>query len=114
MKIEIDIDPYELVKYMKSTASIGLIFKELEPDEADILDYMPIEQLVQFAFDNDPEIGIIKDKLRNIIGSSPVPEGLIQLSTTIKQAFERYESHKVMKTIKSALRNEVTILYEVK
>jgi len=114
MKIEIDIDPYELVKYMKSTASINSILNELNPDEADILDYMPIEQLVQLAYDEDP--GQVKENLNKIIGKEiqPYPNGLLQLSTFIRIAFKENDTHEFMKTIKSALRNEVTILYEVK
>lgn len=114
MKIEIDIDPYELVKYMKSTSSISLILKELDPDEADILDYMPIEQLVQLAYDEDP--GQVKENILKIIGceNRKVPEGMLQLSMFIRKTFKESDTHEFMETIKSALRNEVTILYEVK
>ena len=117
MKIEIDIDPYELIKYMKSTASIGLILKELEPDEADILDYMSIEQLVQLAFDENPDQvkgNLIKIMDIRIPRIELDPASLSNVIGFIIAASRAVDLHDLMKTIKAALRDKVTILYEVK
>jgi hypothetical protein len=89
MKIEIDINCFELISNMKSASSIGSILDDLNPDEADILDYMPIEQLVQLAYDEDP--GQVKENLIKILN----------ISSTIEEAFRQYDFTHIIKTMSS-------------